>query len=323
MVTRMRIVLLDSFALDQGDTAWPGLRALGSLSVFARTPPDLVLERCSDAEAVLTNKVVLSASILGALPRLRYVGLTSTGTNVVDLAAARAHGIAVSNVPAYSTDSVAQLVFAMILHFAIRPGDHDRAVKAGAWARNPDFCFFLAPLRELAGKTLVVLGQGAIGRAVSRIGAAFGMTIIAAAVPGSTTQDRVPLGLALPRADVVTLHCPLTPSTQGLVGRDFLAALPAGAILINTSRGPLIDEAALTETLAAGKLAGVGLDVLEREPPRPDHPLLAPGAPWADRLLVTPHLGWGTVEARSRLADEVARNLAAFIAGQRRNRVEG
>jgi glycerate dehydrogenase len=318
----MHIVLLDSFTTDQGDISWPGLRALGDLSVFARTPPDLVLERCAGAEAVLTNKVLLTAPILTALPHLRYIGLTSTGVNVVDLATARARGIAVTNVPAYSTESVAQLVFAMILHFAFRPGDHDRVVKAGGWARNPDFCFFLSPLRELAGKTLVVLGQGAIGRAVSRIGAAFGMKTVAAAVPGSTTQDRVPLAQALPMADVVSVHCPLTPSTQGLVGRDFLAALPAGAILINTSRGPVVDEAALVEALAAGKLGGVGLDVMEREPPAADHPLLAPDAPWADRLLVTPHLGWGTVEARGRLADEVSRNLAAFVAGQRRNRVD-
>jgi glycerate dehydrogenase len=322
MVGGMRIVLLDSFATDQGDTAWPGLRALGELSVFARTPPDLVPERCADAEALLTNKVLLPAQVLAALPRLRYIGLTSTGTNVVDLAAARERGIAVTNVPAYSTESVAELVFAMILHFAFRPGDHDRAVKSGRWSQGPDFCFFLSPLHELAGKTLVVLGQGEIGRAVSRIGAAFGMKIIAAAVPGSTTHERVPLAQALPQADVISLHCPLTPSTHGLVGRDFLAALPAGAILINTSRGPVVDQAALVEALAAGKLGGVGLDVLEREPPLPGDPLLAADAPWADRLLVTPHLGWGTVEARARLADEVARNLAAFVAGQRRNRVD-
>jgi glycerate dehydrogenase len=322
MVAGMRIVLLDSFTTDQGDTAWPGLRALGELSVFARTPPELVLERCAQADAVLVNKVLLPASTLAALPCLRYIGLTSTGVNVVDLATARARGIAVTNVPAYSSESVAELVFAMVLHFAFRTGDHDRAVKAGGWARNPDFCFYLSPLRELAGKTLVVVGQGAIGRAVSRIGAAFGMKIVAAAVPGSTTQDRVPLMQALATADVVSLHCPLTPLTQGLVGRDFLAALPANAILINTSRGPVVDEAALIESLAAGKLGGVGLDVLEREPPAANHPLLAADAPWADRLLVTPHMGWGTVEARRRLADEVTRNLAAFVVGQRRNRVD-
>lgn len=318
----MRIVVLDSYTTDLGDTTWPGLRALGDVTVFARTPPDLVLERCAEADAILVNKVLLPADTLAALPRLRYIGLMSTGVNVVDMAAARARGLAVTNVPAYSTESVAELVFAMILHFAFRPSDHDRAVKAGAWARSPDFCFYLAPLRELAGKNLVVLGQGAIGRAVGRIGAAFGMKVIAAAVPGSTTQDRVPLMQALPSANVVTLHCPLTRSTQGLVGRDFLAALPRHAILINTSRGPVVDQAALLEALGAGHLAGVGLDVLEREPPAADHPLLAANAPWANRLLVTPHIGWGTVEARGRLVDEICRNLAAFAAGQRRNRVD-
>lgn len=318
----MRIVLVDSFTTDQGDTAWPALRRLGELTVFARTPPEQVVERCADADAVLTNKVVLDAAVLARLPRLRYVGLTSTGTNVVDLAAAAARGIAVTNVPAYSTESVAELVFAMLLHFTIRAAAHDRAVKAGAWSAGPDFCFFLTPLRELAGKTMVVLGLGAIGQAVARIARAFGMNVVAAAVPGSSSAGRIAIAEALPEADVVSLHCPLTPLTRGLVDRAFLAALPDQAILLNTSRGPVVDEAALLETLAAGRLAGVGLDVMEHEPPAANHPLLAPTAPWADRLLVTPHLGWGTTEARQRLADEVAANLAAFLAGNRRNRVE-
>jgi glycerate dehydrogenase len=322
MVSGMRIVLLDGFTTDQGEEAWPALRALGELASYPRTLPAQVIERCLGAEAVLTNKVVLSAEIIAALPDLRYVGLTSTGTNVVDLEAARARGIAVTNVPAYSTASVAQLVFAMILHFSCRAGEHDAAVKAGRWAAGPDFCFFLAPLVELAGKTLVVLGSGAIGQAVARIADAFGMRVIAAAVPGSPSKDRVPLDQALPAADVVTLHCPLTAATHKLVSRQFLARLRPTAVLINTSRGPVVDEEALCEALAAGKLGGVGLDVLEREPPAPGHPLLDPRAPWAGRLLVTPHLGWGTVEARRRLAAEVARNLAAFQAGQSRNRVE-
>jgi glycerate dehydrogenase len=322
MVPAMRIVLLDAFTTDQGDTRWPELRSLGELDVYPRTEPARVVERCAGAEAVLTNKVVLSAEVIAALPALRYIGLTSTGTNVVDLAAARARGIAVTNVPAYSTESVAQLVFAMILHFACRAGEHDAAVKAGRWAAGPDFCFFLAPLAELAGKTLVVLGLGAIGKAVSRIGAAFGMNVLAAAVPGSTSTDRVPLAEALPAADVVTLHCPLGPATRNLVGRDFLAAMKPEAILVNTSRGPLVDEEALLAALRAGRLGGVALDVLAREPPLPGHPLLDPRAPWAGRLLVTPHLGWGTAEARRRLMSEVAQNLIAFQAGQVRNRVE-
>jgi glycerate dehydrogenase len=214
------------------------------------------------------------------------------------------------------------LVFAMILHFACRAGEHDAAVKAGRWATGPDFCFFLAPLHELADKTLVVLGSGAIGQAVARIAGGFGMQVLAGAVPGSPSPNRVPLDEALPAADVVTLHCPLTAATHKLVDRRFLAHLKPGAILINTSRGPIVDEGALREALAAGTLGGVGLDVLEREPPAPGHTLLDPHAPWASRLLVTQHLGWGTVEARRRLATEVAVNLAAFLAGQGRNRVD-
>jgi glycerate dehydrogenase len=316
-----RIVLLDSFPADQGDTGWPELRAMGDLVAFPRTPPNLVLERCVGAEAVLTNKVVISADLMSALPGLRYVGVTATGTNVVDLEAARARNIAVTNVPAYSTESVAQMVFAMILHFALDVAGHDAAVKATRWAQGPDFCFFLRPLRELAGKTMVVVGLGAIGRAVARIATAFAMKVIAARVPGSTSADRVELATALPLADVVTLHCPLTPATRGLVGDRFLRSLKPGAILINTSRGPVVDEAALLGALRAGRLAGVGLDVLATEPPAADHPLLDKSAPWAARLLVTPHLAWGTVEARGRLARCVAANLAAFIAGERLNRV--
>jgi glycerate dehydrogenase len=318
----MRIVLLDSFAADQGESAWPDLRALGELVVHPRTDPDQVVERCLGATAVLTNKVAISEAVMASLPDLRYIGLTSTGTNVVDLTAARARGIAVTNVPAYSTESVAQLVFAMILHFAFDVAGHDAAVKAGRWASSPDFCFFLRPLHELAGKTLVVVGLGAIGKAVARVASAFDMKVIAAAVPGSTSAGRVPLAVALPKADVVTLHCPLTPATHAMVNQAFLSQLPPGAILVNTGRGGIVDVDALMHALASGQLAGAALDVLPTEPPPPDMPLLAPDAPWARRLIVTPHLGWGTVEARRRLADEVARNLAAFQVGERRNRVE-
>jgi len=315
-------VLLDSFATDQGETRWTELRALGELLAYPRTNPAQVRQRCAGAGAILTNKVVISAELMAALPELRYIGLTSTGTNVVDLEAASSRGIAVTNVPAYSTESVAELVFAMILHFAFRASDHDHAVKSGRWAAGPDFCFFLHPLHELHGRTLVLLGLGAIGKAVARIGAAFGMNIIPAAVPGSASAGRTPLAEALPLADVVTLHCPLTLATRGMADGAFFAALKAGAIFINTSRGPVVDEMALLDALRAGRLGGAGLDVLEREPPASEHPLLDPGAPWASRLLVTPHLAWGTVEARRRLASQVAQNLAAFQSGARLHRVD-
>ena len=264
---------------------------------------------------------MLDGALLRALPRLRYIGVSATGTNVVDLAAAREHHIAVTNVPGYSTESVAQLVFAQLLHLAVDVAGHSAAVKAGAWARTPDFCFFQRPLIEWAGKTLVIVGLGAIGRAVARIAAGFGMTVIAAAVPGSSSSGRTPLAEALPRADAVTLHCPLTPATERLVDARFLAQLRPGAMLVNTSRGGLIDEPALVAALAAGHLGAVALDVLGQEPPPPDHPLTNPAAPWAGRVLVTPHLAWGTVESRARLRREVAENLAAFLRGEPRNRV--
>jgi len=317
----MRIVLLDSFAADQG-APWSALQDLGEVVAHPRTDPSLVIARCAGAEAIVTNKVVISKAAIDALPDLRYIGLASTGTNVVDLPAARARGIAVTNVPAYSTESVANLVFAMVLHFSFAVAAHDHAVKGGRWASNPDFCFFLAPLHELAGKTLAIVGMGAIGKAVARIGSAFGMNVVAAEVPGSTSTGRAPLFAALPLADVITLHCPLVPATQGLVDARFLGALKPSAILINTSRGPLIHEGDLVEALRAGKLGGVGLDVMVKEPPPANHPLTDPAAPWADRLVITPHLGWGTVEARQRLASQVAANLAAFQKGERVNRVE-
>ena len=253
------------------------------------------------------------------------MGVLATGTNVVDLAAARAAGVAVTNVPSYAAASVAQHVFALILHVSQDVAGHAAAVKAGAWAASPDFCFFTREMFELDGKTLVLVGSGAIGGAVARIAEAFGMRVVRAAVPGSPTPAggaRTPLAEALPAADVVSLHCPLTDATRGMVDARFLAALKPGAILINTARGPLIDEAALAAALASGRLGGVGLDVLAVEPPPADHPLLDPRAPWAGRVVVTPHIGWGAIEARRRLAAEATENLRAFLAGERRNRVD-
>jgi len=323
----MRIVILDSFAVDQGEPEiyWRDLRALGEVVIHPQTAEEEIVARCrGDVAAVLTNKVRLGGTELGALPALRYLGITATGTNLIDLGAARAAGVAVTNVPGYATESVAELVFALILHFSLDVAGHNASVKAGLWAASADFCFFRRPLMEIAGKTLVVVGSGAIGGAVARIGEAFGMRIVRAAVPGAPARadaPRVPLYEALALADVVSLHCPLTEATRNLVGAEFLRALPPGAILINTGRGGLVDEAALVAALDSGRLGGAGLDVLSAEPPPPDHPLADPRAPWAARVVITPHMGWGTAEARRRLVSEVARNLAAFMKGEPRNRV--
>ena len=294
--TPPRLVVLDSFAIDQGEpeAAWGELAALGELVVHAQTEPQEIAARCAGALAVFSNKL------------------------------ARAAGLAVTNVPGYATESVAELVFALILHFSHDVAGHNAAVKVGVWAASSDFCFFRQPLIELAGKTLVVVGAGAIGGAVARIGEAFGMEVVRAAVPGAPVRPgapRTPLAEAWPRADFISLHCPLTEATRGLVSADFLAALKPGAFLINTGRGGLVDEAALIAALTGGRLGGAGLDVLSVEPPPPNHPLTDPRAPWAGRVVVTPHIGWGTVEARRRLLTETALNLKAFLAGQRRNRI--
>jgi len=320
----MRLVLLDSFTTDQGDpdAFWGPVAQLGELQIFPRTAPAELIARCRGAFAVLTNKVPFGAETFRALPDLRYVGVLATGVNIVDLGAARGGGVAVTNVSGYGTPAVAQLVFAQLLHFTHDVSGHDAAVKAGAWASAPDFCFFRQPLFELAGHTMVIVGSGAIGGAVAGLAEAFGMRVVQAAVPGSPTRaGRVALAEALPLADVVTLHCPLTDATRGMVDAAFLGALRPGAILINTGRGALVDEPSLVAALDAGRLGGVALDVLAVEPPPARHPLTDPDAPWARKVLVTPHLGWGTIEARHRLALEAARNLAAFLEGEARNRV--
>jgi glycerate dehydrogenase len=318
----MQITVLDSFTADQGQVScWEDLKALGALALYPRTSPAELVARAAGANALLTNKVALDSALIAKLPELRYVGILATGTNVVDLAACQERGIAVTNVPSYSTDSVAQLVFAMMLHFTHDVGGHGREVKAGGWARSPDFMFRIRPLSELSGKVLTILGMGAIGRRVADIARAFGMQVLAARVPGSTTEERVPLDEALAQSDFVSLHCPLTKSTQHLVGARFLANLRRGAVLINTGRGALIDEAALLRALASGALGGAALDVLAAEPPLASHPLLDPGATWAPRLLVTPHIGWATDEARARLVRAAIDNLAAFARGARHNRV--
>ncbi|HEX2658708.1 MAG TPA: NAD(P)-dependent oxidoreductase, partial [Polyangia bacterium] len=238
----MRIVLLDSYAIDQGqpDRFWQPFHRLGDVVVHPRSAPAEVRERARGADAILINKVPVDAALLAALPDLRYVGVLATGVNVVDLAAARAANVAVTNVPGYSSEAVAQLVFALVLTFTHDVAGHAAAVKAGQWAASPDYCFFLQPVTELAGKTLAVVGSGGIGSAVARIAEAFGMRVLRAAVPGSPAKaGRTPLAECLAAADVVSLHCPLTDATRGLVDARFLAAMKSDAILVNTGRGPL------------------------------------------------------------------------------------
>lgn len=318
----MRIVVLDAATMSQGVDCWDSLRALGSVELHARSSPAEAMERMRGAEVVLTNKVTLGLNEFAAAPGLRYVGVLATGHNVVDVAACRSRGIALANVPGYSTESVAQLVFAFLLHQTQDVAGHAAAVRAGRWSTGSDFCFTLQPLHELAGRTLALVGSGAIGSVVARIASGFGMPVVRCAVPGSASPSRVPLDEALPNADVVTLHCPLTPVTTRLVDRAFLGRLKPGAVLVNTGRGGLIDEMALSEALTSGRLGGACLDVLTTEPPPADHPLLALAAARPDRLWITPHIGWASVQARSRLVTEAAANIRAFVVGERRNRVD-
>jgi glycerate dehydrogenase len=318
----VRIVVLDGFSVDQGDLAWDELRAFGEVLVYPRTLAHEIVSRAGGADAVFTNKVVLTRDVIGRLPTLSYVGIVATGTNVVDFSACRERGIAVTNAPGYCADAVAQFVFAGLLHVLEDLGPYLAAVKANRWAEAPDYCFFLHRHTELAEKTIAIFGVGNIGRRVADIARAFGMRVLSAAVPGGTSEDRVPLEQALAEADVVSLHCPLTERTRGLVDRKFLESMKPGAILVNTSRGALVDEAALLDALPRGKPGAVLLDVLGEEPPPRDHPLLDPRAAWAGRVFVTPHIAWGKVEARRRLIHLVTENLAAFIRGERQNRVD-
>jgi glycerate dehydrogenase len=314
----VRIVVLDGYTVNPGDLDWSGLRALGKCEIHDRTPPELVPARAAGAPIVLTNKAVLSREVLARLAGLKYVGVLATGYDVVDVAAAGERGILVTNVPAYGTPSVAQMVFAHLLNLAQRVADHAQSVRAGDWARCPDFCYWNSPLIELAGRTMGLVGFGRTGRATGTLARAFGMNVIfhdpfAEAVPPEAGRA-VDLDTVFRRSDVVSLHCPLTADTQGLVNRARLALMKPTAFLVNTSRGPLVDEAALAEALDSGRLAGAGLDVLSAEPPPPDHPLLA-----ARNCFITPHIAWATREARARLLDTVVANVRAFLDGRPQN----
>jgi len=312
----MKIVVLDGYAMNPGDLSWAPLAALGELTVHERTPPHVVLAGAAGTEIVLTNKTLLGRPEIEALPSLRYIGVLATGYNVVDVAAARQAGVVVTNVPAYSAASVAQTVFAFILEFSHQVALHTESVRAGEWTRSPDFAYWKTPLVELAGKTLGIVGLGGIGRAVARLGQAFGMRVVAAVRTPREGEgiEILPLADVFRQADVLTLHCPLTPETEGMVNAERLATMKPTAFLVNTSRGPVVDPQALADALNGGRLAGAGVDVMVQEPPSADDPLLT-----ARNCFVTPHLAWATQDARARLMGTAVANVQAFLAGDPQN----
>ena len=309
----MKIVVLDGYTENPGDLSWGPLQELGELTVYDRTPPEAVLERIGDAEAIYTNKTVLSRELIQAMPSVRFIGVLATGYNVVDVQAARERGIVVCNIPTYGTDAVAQYVFALLLELCHRVAHHAQAVQEGRWTACPDFCFWDYPLIELSGKTMGIVGYGRIGQRTAQIARAFGMQVLAydAFVQAG---ECVPLDELLERSDVVSLHCPLFPETKHIIRGETIARMKDGAILINTSRGPLVDEAALREALTSGKLYGAAVDVVSTEPVQPDNPLLG-----LENCLITPHIAWAPRESRQRLMDIAVENLRCFLRGAPQN----
>lgn len=315
-----KIVVLDGYAANPGDISWEPWKALGELTVYERTAPDQTVARCKDAEIVLTNKVILDAKVIEALPALRYIGVLATGYNVVDLDAATRHGIVVTNIPAYSTLSVAQMVFAHLLNITHHVAQHAERVADGAWQHAKDFCFWDSELIELDGLTLGIVGLGNIGQAVARIAQTFGMKVMA--YSSKSEEALAEMGITKAKdyddvfrtADVVSLHCPLNAQTKHLVNRERLALMKPSAILINTGRGPLIDEEALADALNNGKIYAAGVDVLTQEPPRDGSPLIG-----ARNCYITPHVAWATRAARERLDKIAFGNVRAFLDGCPRN----
>ena len=312
----MDIVILDGYTENPGDLSWEGFAELGTLTVYDRTPKqeDEILRRVGDAEIVITNKTPITAGIIARAPKLRYIGLLSTGYNVVDCAAARERGIPVTNIPSYGTDAVAQAAMALLLEITNQVGHHSAAVHQGRWANCDDFCFWDRPLMELAGKTLGIVGFGRIGQALGRITRAFGMEVLAAGSrptqEGRAIAEYVSLDDLFARADVISLHCPLFPETERMINKHSIAAMKDGVILLNTGRGQLICEPALAEALHSGKIRAAGLDVLSQEPPAADNPLLT-----APNCFITPHIAWAARESRQRLMHTAVDNLRQFLAG--------
>lgn len=317
----MKLVVLDGYCLNPGDLSWDALRKLVDVEVHDRTPAAQVRERVGDAAMVMTNKTPLTAETMAALPNLKYIGVLATGYNIVDVAAAKQHGVVVSNIPTYGTASVAQHVFALLLELCHRVGMHSEAVRAGEWQKSADWSFWKSPLVELSGKTFGVIGFGRIGRQAARIADAMGMRVLAADTFQGNAPDYEGFRWAsveelLAESDVVTLHCPLTADNKGLINRERIRKMKPNAFLINTSRGPLIVDQELADALNAGEIAGAGLDVLSVEPPIDGNPLFA-----ASNCIVTPHIAWATKEARARLMNIAVDNVRAFLAGAPVNQV--
>lgn len=311
----MKIVLLDSFTANPGDVSWEPLQALGECVFHDRTPVEETVARCAGAEVVITNKAPLTREMLAQLPDLKYIGVTATGFNIVDVVAAKERGIIVSNVPGYGSPAVAQLVFSLLLELANQVGHHAQTVAAGRWQACPDFSYWDGSIVELSGRTLGIIGYGDIGSAVGRIALAFGMNVLASKREWKTPPPEgiTPASIEeiFVRSDAISLHCPLTEATKFIINEQNLRLMKSSAFLINTGRGPLVDESALAAALNEGRLAGAGLDVLSVEPPKDGNPLIG-----AKNCLITPHIGWASREARTRLIAATATNLQAYLAGK-------
>ena len=317
----MKIVVLDAYTGNPGDLSWQPMRELGDLILYDRTPPELIVERGKEADAILINKVVITRQMMEQWPRLRYIGVIATGFNIVDIEAARDHGIVVTNVPAYSTPSVAQLAIAHLLNICCQVQHYTDEVRDGMWSRCPDFSFTDTRLTEVAGKCMGIVGFGQIGQAVARIAQALGMSVMAYT---SKSAHQLPEGVTkaesldalVAECDVLSLHCPLTPDTRGMIDSRRLALMKPTAIVLNTARGPLIDEQALADALKQGRILAAGLDVMAVEPPKADSPLLS-----APNCYFTPHIAWASAEARARLMVVITRNLKTFMEGHPENKV--
>lgn len=317
----MKIVVLDGGILNPGDLSWHALEQLGDVVVYDNSAPEQVVERIGDADVAISNKVALGETVFGQCPGLKFIAVTATGYNVVDLAAARAHGIAVANVPTYGTATVAQFTTALLLALCNRVSEHSVDVHAGGWNQRNAWCYWLNPMIELAGKKVGIIGYGRIGQAFGAIALALGMTVLACSDEPQNNENNgvryVDLDTLYAEADVISLHCPLTPATKGMINQTALQKMKPGVLLLNASRGDLVNEADLAAALNTGRIAGAAVDVLSQEPPAADNPLLS-----AKNCLITPHIAWASVEARGRILATTVENVKSFIAGQPQNRVD-